>query len=243
MNKRASTLSNMVLTLLLITFIAGGSLGFIYQLTADSIYEASLSRQKEAVELVVPGFDNDPASEMFTLESSEGFELKVFPAKMDGELIGVAVETMSNRGFNGEIKVMVGMTPDGTILNYEILEHRETPGLGTKMHDWFKSSGDEDSDKEASRLRRFFDSLFGITLTDGEDNASIIGKNPGSSKLLAKQDGGDVDAITAATITTRAFLHAIEVAYTTYTQKADASSSATIQNNDQEGGKQDESME
>ncbi|MCA1745757.1 MAG: FMN-binding protein, partial [Bacteroidales bacterium] len=69
----------------------------------------------------------------------------------------------------------------------------------------------------------------------GEDTKSIIGKNPGTSRLTVKQDGGEVDAITAATISSRAFLHAVEVAYKTFTEKADAASSATKQ---EEGGAQ-----
>ena len=94
------------------------------------------------------------------------------------------------------------MKPDGTIIDYIVLEHKETPGLGTKMDDWFKSD---------------------------RGNRSIIGKNPGKNKLIVNKDGGEVDAITAATVTSRAFLHAVEVAYNTYTKKADATSSATKQ--------------
>lgn len=234
MGKSASTLPNMLLTLFIITAVAGSSLGFIYQLTKAPIEAAATAKQQEAIELVMPGFDNDPAAEMYELVSEEGFTLKVFPAKKEGAFIGAAIESITNRGFGGEVKVMVGLKPDGTIVNYQVLEHKETPGLGTKMADWFKPAiaGAEEKSRSA-----FFDAAFGIKadVGGGEDSKSIVGKNPGTSRLTVKQDGGEVDAITAATISSRAFLHAVEVAYKTFTEKADAASSATKQ---EEGGAQ-----
>src|SRR5690554_85111 len=227
MGKSASTLPAMVLTLLIITTVAGTSLGFIYKLTQTPIAEAAVLKQQEAIRMVVPEFDNDPASEMYELTSEEGFVLKVFPAKKDGECIGAAIESVTNLGFSGEIKIMVGLEPDGTIIDYQILEHKETPGLGTKMVDWFKPAADGPEEKSRSA---FFDSLFGIKAADdegGEDSQSILGKNPGRINMTVKQDGGEVDAITAATITSRAFLHAVEVAYKTFTGQSDCASGAT----------------
>ena len=97
---------------------------------------------------------------------------------------GVAVET-SVDGFGGTIRVMVGFDAEGNILGYEILEHQETPGLGSHMVHWFKNA-----DKPSQ---------------------NIIGRKAGA--LQVSKDGGDVDAITAATITSRAFLKAINQAY------------------------------
>ena len=97
---------------------------------------------------------------------------------------GVAVET-SVDGFGGTIRVMVGFDAEGNILGYEILEHQETPGLGSHMVHWFKNA-----DKPGQ---------------------NIIGRKAGG--LQVSKDGGDVDAITAATITSRAFLKAINQAY------------------------------
>ena len=192
----------MVLVLLVITAVSGAGLGYVYKLTKEPIALAQLQKQQNAIKEVVPEFDNNPAEESYELTSAEGFTLKVFPAKNNGELVAVAVETMSNSGFGGDVKVMVGMKPDGTIINYIVLEHKETPGLGTKMDEWFK---------------------------DDKGNRNILGKNPGKSKLIVSKDGGEVDAITAATISSRAFLKAIEVAYTSYTKNSDAASSATTQ--------------
>ncbi|MBQ7631249.1 MAG: FMN-binding protein [Paludibacteraceae bacterium] len=97
---------------------------------------------------------------------------------------GFAVETAVD-GFGGQFRVMVGFDPEGNILGYEILEHQETPGLGSHMEHWFKNA-----DKPGQ---------------------NIIGRKGG--KLTVSKDGGDVDAITAATISSRAFLKAVNQAY------------------------------
>jgi electron transport complex protein RnfG len=184
-----SSLKNMLLTLFIITAIAGTSLGFVYKLTEKPIAEAKARKQQEAIKQVVPEFSNNPAEEAVEVTSSEGLPIKLFPAKKDGKLVGVAVETASNKGFAGNVSIMVGFKPDGTIVNYQVLEHKETPGLGTKMDKWFKTD---------------------------KGNQSIIGKNPGSYKLIVTKDGGQVDAITAATISSRAFLDAVRIGYKSF---------------------------
>ena len=207
---KVSSLSNMVLTLLTITFAVGGILGFVYQQTKEPIALSALAKQSEAIEKVMPGFDNNPMEEMYEIEAYGGLKLKVFPAMKDGQPIGVAVETSSSKGYGGEIKLIVGMKPDGTIVNYEVLDHKETPGLGTKMVDWFKpATGGGEISHSA-----FLDKLFGVKAQEGAgDGKSIIGKNPGTTDFRVSKDGGEIDAITAATITSRAFLDAVQTAY------------------------------
>ncbi|MCU4165128.1 RnfABCDGE type electron transport complex subunit G [Carboxylicivirga caseinilyticus] len=191
MAKTESTLKNMVLTLLVITGIAGASLGSMYELTKEPIAAAKLAKQQAAIKQVVPEFNNNPGEEVYEATSKEGFTLKFFPAKKDGELVGTAIETMTNKGFGGNVRLMIGFKPDGTIINYQVLEHAETPGLGTKMDKWFKTD---------------------------KGSQSVISKHPGKNNLTVSKDGGEVDAITAATISSRAFLDAVRVAYETYNQ-------------------------
>ncbi len=200
MAKTESTLVNMVLALLIITAIAGASLGMVYKVTKEPIAMAKLAKQKKAIEAVVPGFDNNPTEEAYEITSKEGYILKVFPCKKENELLGVAISTKTEKGFSGEVKVMVGMKPDGTIINYSVLEHKETPGLGAKMQIWFRMD---------------------------KGNQSILGKNPANTKMVVSKDGGDVDAITAATISSRAFLDAIMVAYNTYMEQNKSSDART----------------
>jgi electron transport complex protein RnfG len=80
---------------------------------------------------------------------------------------------------------MVGFTPDGKVYNTSVLSHAETPGLGAKITD--KGS-------------HFITQWKGKNLTDGSVN------------LAVKKDGGDIDAITASTISSRAFCDAMEIA-------------------------------
>lgn len=104
----------------------------------------------------------------------------------NNEPVGVAVNTFTNEGFSGFIEIMVGFLDDGTIYNTAVLSHKETPGLGDKM------------DKKKSNFPDQFS-----------------GKNPEDFVLKVKKDGGDVDAITAATISSRAFCDAVSRAYKT----------------------------
>lgn len=232
----------MFLTLLVIALVSGASLGFVYNFTKGPIDLAKAAKQQEAVKLVVPEFDNDPIAEAVEVTSDEGFVLKMFPAKKGGQLVGTAVETMTNRGFSGEIKVMVGFDPQGTLINYKVLDHKETPGLGSKMDEWFRPAVATAENHDAAKPS-FFKWLYGIK-GGGGGNRSVIGKNPGSSNLTVSKDGGEVDAITAATISSRAFMHSIKVAYDAYVKKMTASvsdnaatDSLAIQTN-QEGGLQ-----
>ncbi len=234
MAKTESTLTNMLLTLLVITVVAGASLGYVSQLTKAPIEQAKAAKQQAAIKDVVPAFDNDPAAEAVTMTSEDGMELKMFPAKKNGELIAVAVETVTDKGFNGEIHIMVGMKPDGTILNYRVLTHKETPGLGSKMDAWFRPQETKVDDKAESE-GSFFKWLYGIK-SSGGGNRSIIGRNPATSKMTVSKDGGDVDAITAATISSRAFLDAIRRAYTTYAKQSNISTDAVTGATAKEGG-------
>ena len=185
MAKKESTFGNMVLSLTLIATIFALCLGLIHELTAAPIAQAQLNKKTAAISEVVPPFDNDPNAEMYTQTTPEGdYNLEIYPAKKDGQIVGYAVNTLTMKGFNGEIDLMVGFKPNGDIYKVYVLNHSETPGLGAKM-------------------------------TTPEFKDQFDGKNPSSFKLKVKKDGGDIDAITAATISSRAFADAVQRAYRT----------------------------
>ena len=187
--KLESNFTNMVVVLFAISLIASAGVGYVYTLTKEPIAQAALAKQQEAISKVVPGeFDNDPSAEMWTKEIDGGV-LEFYPAKRNGELIGTAVKTFSNSGFNGYIEIMAGFKPDGSIYDYSVLTNNETPGLGSKMNEWFRSE---------------------------KNDQNILGKSPAKNKLQVKQEAGEVDAITAATITSKAFLGAVRTAYEAY---------------------------
>ena len=173
----------MTLTLLVISFIASAALGLVYQSTKEPIAKAQMSKINNAIKAVVPEFNNQPFEESFTADV-DGGTLTFYPAKKDGQLVGTAVKTFSNNGFSGLIELMVGFMPDGSIYKIAVVSHKETPGLGDKM--------------EPSK------SNFSL---------QFEGKNPDTFKVKVKKDGGDVDAITASTISSRAYCDAVIRAY------------------------------
>jgi electron transport complex protein RnfG len=184
MAKTESTFKNMVLSLTLISLGAAACLSFVYTMTKKPIELSNLNKKLSAIKEVVPEFNNNPDAEMFRLPTGEGDSLEVYPAKMNDEIVGYAVNTYSNLGFGGNISIMTGYKPDGTIINISVMSQKETPGLGTKMTE--------------SRFKDQFN-----------------GKNPSEFHLKVKKDGGSVDAITAATISSRAFCDAVQRSFNT----------------------------
>ena len=107
--------------------------------------------------------------------------LVYYIASKSDQVIGTAIKTYTMKGFSGKIELMVGMLQDGTINNTAVVSHKETPGLGDKM----------DAKKSDFPLQ-------------------FMGKNTVNYELKVTKDGGDVDAITAATISSRAFCDAVK---------------------------------
>jgi Na+-translocating ferredoxin:NAD+ oxidoreductase subunit G len=138
MAKRESTFLNMVLTLFAVTFIAAAALGFVYDLTKEAIELAKMRAQSEAIEKVLPEFDELGDSYKVALSNSAD-SLEFFPAFKEGERVGIAIKTYTNNGFSGFISIMAGIDNSGNISGFEVLEHAETPGLGSKMNEWFRN--------------------------------------------------------------------------------------------------------
>lgn len=112
-------------------------------------------------------------------------ELTFYKGTQKGTFVGYAVKTYTDKGFSGRFDLMVGFKPDGSINNIVVLDQKETPGLGTKM-------------KEPKFKDQF--------------NNLDINVLPGQT-VLVKKDGGTIDAITASTITSRAFCDGVQKAF------------------------------
>jgi len=184
MTKKKSSLINMILGLGGVALVASALLGGVYAVTKEPIELAKAKKLKEAIQLVTPEFDNNPADEMYMLPVENNDSLICYPVRKDGKLLATAIKTYSDNGFSGRFYIMVGLDKNGVIINTAVLEHAETPGLGDKMEkrksDWSLQFND---------------------------------KNPENYKLEVTKDGGDVDGITASTITSRAFCEAVQQAY------------------------------
>lgn len=182
---KESTFINMSVTLFAVCLIASAVLGGVYAVTKEPIAAAQLAKINSAIGGVVPEFDNVPSDEKFEVEVN-GKKSVVYPATKGGEAVGYAIEASTSTGFGGNITLMVGFAPDGSIVKTSVISHAETPGLGAK-----------------------------ITESESHFVTQFEGKNPADPnfKLSVKKDGGSVDAITASTITSRAFCDAVNTAY------------------------------
>lgn len=178
-----SSLKNMVLVLFTITLLSSAAVGGVYMLTEEPIAQAKELAVKDALAQVLPQF------EATTKQSIEVNQLPIVAhtATIAGETVGYAVESISKNGFGGAVRLMVGFDTEGKILNINVLEQKETPGLGTKMAD------------EGNVLL-----------------ASLKDKNAAEVNMTVKKDGGDIDALTAATISSRAYAEAVAIAYEAY---------------------------
>jgi len=223
------TLRNMVLSLGGIAVGVAALLGAVHSLTERPIAESAARMAREAVADVLPEFDNDP---MACAVDVDGCEL--YPATLGGKPAGAAVRVTTMDGFSGKIVVMAGFDAAGTLTGYRVLEQAETPGLGAKADEWFRtdphsvlgSSGPLAVSKDAasgdghSGATHHEDGHSGATSPgDGHSGATHHGDgHSGATGHAAGWSQQPVDGITAATITSRAFLSALNHARRAYHQ-------------------------
>ena len=209
MKKLESSLLNMTLVLTGVAVIMGGILAFVNHLTEGPINEQKEKALADGIKTVMVCNDLVVANTDEVKQNDEkGKELTyvIYQVKdAKGQDLGAAVES-TTMGCGGDLKVLVGFDPEGNILGYTLLEHAETPGLGAKADKWFQKG----------------------------QKGDIIGKSP-AEPLTVSKDGGQVDAITASTITSRAFLKAVNNAYKAYkVTPVDGESGATEQTKEEE---------
>ena len=198
-----SSLKNMVLVLFTITLLSSAAVGGVYMLTEEPIAQAKVAAVNNALKQVLPEYEATTSQDI----EVNALPIKVHTATVADKAVGYAVESISKNGFGGEVRLMVGFDTEGTILNINVLEQKETPGLGTEMAD------------EGNVLL-----------------ASLKDKNAAQINLTVKKDGGDIDALTAATISSRAYAEAVAVAYEAFkvacgwqTKAGDVATGATKQ--------------
>jgi electron transport complex protein RnfG len=204
MKKLESTLTNMALVLTGVAVVMGGVLALVNHLTEGPISQQKEKALADGIKAVMV-CDDIVVAKTDTVKQNDGKgkELTyIIYQTQDAQHndLGAAVESTTG-GFGGDLKVLVGFNPEGKILGYTILETAETPGLGAKADKWFQKG----------------------------EKGDIIGKAP-AEPLTVSKDGGQVDAITASTITSRAFLLAVNNAYSAYkATPVDGESGATKQ--------------
>ena len=194
MKKLSSTLPNMLLSLGGICVLVSGILAVVNKVTTAPIAEAEMRAKVEAIRAVAPAFDNNPfAEKLMVLPEGETDSLTGYPAKKGSTLVGFAIESYTQKGFSGLIRVMVGFDAEGRLVDFSVLQHSESPGLGSRIPEWYHEKSETG----------------GIRDMRGLDMKA-------SAPLTVSKDGGKVDAITAATISSRAFLDAVNRAWRTF---------------------------
>lgn len=179
----------MIVSLALIAVLAAAALAGVYLLTKDSIANVQAAKKQSALNAVLPGFDGSIIPVPTNVPGEKDPVTVNVAVTKDNELFGAAVETYTNKAFSGTFTLMVGFDVDGNILGSEVIKAAETPGLGDKIN------------KNKSNFAEQF-----------------VNMNPSASgfDLKVNKDGGEVDAITAATISSRAYCDAVNRAAKAY---------------------------
>jgi electron transport complex protein RnfG len=140
----------------------------------------------------LPAFDNQPGEETVVAG-----DVTFYIGRRKGKIVGFAGETTTPKGYNGDITVLAGLLPDGTLTTVLVTQQAETPGLGTVVC-------------ERTRQQKTLSGLIKGTKGNGLSPNVVLDQfngmkaAAGQSPWAVKKDGGNLDAITGATITSRA---------------------------------------
>lgn len=164
--------------------LASGALAWASSATGAAIAAAEAKDLRDSLSEVLPtGFaDNDFLNDKLEIERN-GKPVTIYRARQGGEVKG-AVFKMAERGYAGDIQVLMAVDAAGKTLGVRVIKHAETPGLGDKIEI-----------KKDAWIRDF----------DGKS----LG-NPAPEKWAVKKDNGVFDQFAGATITPRAVVKAVK---------------------------------
>ena len=173
----------------IIALLGTALLAGVNDLTHERIVEQEKLRMLQQLNQIVPivSYNNDLLEDMIKIEAPDFFRhaapVTVYRARLDDRPVSVMMIVTAPDGYNGDIRLLVGINAVGTILGVRVISHRETPGLGDPI--------------EAEKS----DWIFGF------EHKSL--KNPDSNSWAVKRDGGEFDQFTGATISPRAVVRAV----------------------------------
>ena len=173
----------LVIVLTCISLLAALALTGVYALTKGPIEQGQREKKEKALQAVLPEYEGTVRDTVIVDADNEEIPVHLAIGE-NGELCGAGIETYTKKAFAGRFDLMVGFDAEGSIVNTEVIKAGETPGLGDKIN------------KDKSDFALQFNH-----------------QNPAEFQLVVKKDGGDVDAITAATISSRAYCDAVQRAY------------------------------
>lgn len=177
--------------LILATFacVSTGVVAITHQLTQNQIQRQERQQLLSVLNQVIPHslHDNELAQSCIMVnDPALGSEdpMPAYIATLDDKPSAIAIEAIAPDGYNGAIKIIVGIREDGAITGTRVLAHNETPGLG---------------DKVDLRITDWILNFTGKTVT-----------NDNLNQWKVRKDGGQFDQFTGATITPRAVVKAVK---------------------------------
>ncbi|MFW5803293.1 MAG: RnfABCDGE type electron transport complex subunit G, partial [Verrucomicrobiota bacterium] len=170
-------------------------LAFAQKATAPAQQAAQERQQRESLKLVLPEFDNNPLEEPTEIDLENAPSVTFYPATKNGELVGIAAEGNTEKGYGGTMTILAGLKPDGTIRAVVVTDHSETPGLGTQATDRKRTAhiseaftGNSKNEQENTLPPSEYLDQYTNKTTAQPDNFAL------------KSDGGTIDAVSGATV-------------------------------------------
>lgn len=175
--------------LMLFAIVGGSMVGITYDATAKKIAANDRKALLRSLNEILPAdsYNNDLISSTLEIDADDRLGQSstslAYVAKKDKNIVAIIFPVIAPDGYNGEIKMLVGIKADGTLAGVRVVKHNETPGLGDiieiKRSDWILGFNDKSLE------------------------------NPRTNQWKVKRDGGVFDQFTGATITPRAVVKAV----------------------------------
>lgn len=171
MAQREDSILKIALNLTIVCFLSGAVIAGVYTLTAPVAAQESINQRNKAMQELVP-----QAQSFQAVGERDGW----YKAIQDGKVAAFVVPAES-KGYGGTIKMLAAVAPDGRVLDFKILAHNETPGLGDRA--------------AQPQFRQQF-----------------AGKMPDQLEVVKTPTDKNIQALTGATITSRAVTQGIKQA-------------------------------
>lgn len=165
----------LILSLTTISAVCAAVLAVVNSVTKERIANIATLKANNAARAVLPATVKaivpmqDPADASLTAFIGYADDAKT-------QIVGYAVPGLTAKGYGGNIRLMVGLNPDRTVISYQVLAAGETPGLGSNL-------------TTPAFIARF--------------------KDQPAANVAVTKDGGKIEALTSATITSRAVCDAV----------------------------------
>lgn len=186
--------------LALVSSISTGIMGYVASATRKARENAVEAKMTEGLRLVLPPFDNDLLATAKSCEENGGTKAQLYVARKSGKIVGVAVKTSTMQGYGGKIEGIVSFSPEGKVCSFIITSHQETPGLGAPLTER----------KDAKTLKGLITGKkkerkpFPLHLPANKLLDQFSGKKAQKRLWKLKSEGGEIDGISGATITSLA---------------------------------------